>query len=192
MSAVPVEMESTAFDSLTPRPLFEHDAFVTHEYTCRHRTAWPLLIRETPSETLLPRKLKSWVRLWGRLGAELFDRFWSGDRFVRSDMILLARQTGGERGVVVARKLEKWRITEAVNQRIVSPENRESPARDDHRGSDACPSTFDDLAAKLNRRFDRLEENRRQMEKELEEWGKKLEATERRLSNGDWLSAWAH
>lgn len=187
MSAMPVEMGSTAFDSPAPRDPFDHDAISTHEYTNRHRTAWLLLVRETGSETLFPRKLKSWVRLWGRLGAELFDRFWSGDRFVRSDMISLARREGGARGVVVARKLEEWRITEDFHQRIVSPENQEKTAPDGDRGSDACPATFDDLEAKLNKRFDRLEEIGRQMERALQEWGRRLEETEHRLSKGGWL-----
>src|SRR5437868_1870598 len=72
------------------------------EYTRRHREAWPLLVRGPESEMLVPTELSSWLRLWGRLGAELFRCFRDGDGHIRSDMIALARKTGEWRGEVVA------------------------------------------------------------------------------------------
>lgn len=186
MSAVPLRMESSGFGSQAHGGAFEVPAAGAHEYTRRHRAAWPLLVRETPSDTLLPRKLKSWVRLWGRLGAELFDRFWYGDGFVRSDMISLARHEGGPRGVVVARKLEQWRTEPATNEDIVSPEEASISLSRDRDGSDECPKTFDELAAKLKRRFERLEDVGRQMQRELEEWSRRLDETARRLSKDGW------
>lgn len=186
MSALSLETESIGFGSQARRGAFEDVAVGSHEYTRRHRTAWPLLVRETASETLLPRKLKSWVRLWGRLGAELFDRVWFGDGFVRSDMILLARREGGPHGAVVARKLDQCRQQPRADVRIVALERGMKSSRDARGGTDSSPMTFDELAEKLKRRFDRLNDVRRQMEKELEEWGSRLNETERRRSNDCW------
>ncbi len=81
------------------------EASEPHEYTRFHRQAWTVVINEAGSETLTPENLKSWMRLWGRLGAELFDRFWSGDEFVRTDMIARARSQGGWRGEILAERL---------------------------------------------------------------------------------------
>lgn len=190
MSAMPLELESGGLRTLAHRSAFEDAAAGTHEYTRLHREAWPLLVRETASETLLPQTLKSWVRLWGRFGAELFDRFWSGDRFVRSDMISLARREGGQRGVAVAQKLEKCRTAPAADDRGVS-HAKEMTSLSNERGGlvDECPKSFDELAEKLKRRFERLADVEREMQRELEEWGKRLDETERRLSrDGQWLN----
>src|SRR5207302_10306432 len=61
------------------------------EYTRRHREAWRVLVRGPEAESLVPPELSSWLRLWGRLGAELFRCFRDGDAFTRGDMITLAR-----------------------------------------------------------------------------------------------------
>lgn len=76
------------------------------EYTHIHRQAWLLLLRTATPQVLPVHNLKSWMRLWGRLGAELFNCFWSGDQFIRKDMINLARQAGSWQGETVARSLE--------------------------------------------------------------------------------------
>lgn len=84
------------------------------EYTQRHREAWPLLLRSPDAETLRPGDAESWQRLWGRFGAELFHCFANGDEHIRADMILLARQSGGWRGEIIADRLEKWLRQQAV------------------------------------------------------------------------------
>ncbi len=187
MSQSVVELGDACFGSRVTGAAMIDERQKRSGYTCWHRRAWPLLVRETPSETLFPRRLKSWVRLWGRLGAELFDRFWSGDRFVRADMISLARREGGQRGVAVAQKLEQCRIAPAADDGIVSPAKQMIPLPNKRGGSDECPKTFDELAEKLKRRFEQLENVGREMQRELEEWGKRLDETERCLSkDGHW------
>ena len=100
MATMPLEFQSPEYG--TPDRC---EASEPHEYTRFHRQAWAVVIGEAGSETLTPENLKSWMRLWGRLGAELVALFWSGDEFVRKDMIDLARTLGGRRGKVLAERL---------------------------------------------------------------------------------------
>lgn len=78
------------------------------EYTRRHREAWPVMVRGPEAESLVPAELTSWLRLWGRLGAELFQCFRDGDAHIRTDMIALSRAAGW-RGEVIADRLDVWR-----------------------------------------------------------------------------------
>jgi len=105
MATMPLEFQSPEYGKPDRCPADRCEAAEPHEYTEFHREAWALVIGEAGSETLTPENLKSWMRLWGRLGAELFDRFWSGDEFVRRDMINRARTLGGRRGAVLAERL---------------------------------------------------------------------------------------
>ena len=105
MANIPHEIQTPACGRRSRRPADQDDACAQHEYTWLHREAWPLLVREAGSQELTPGSLDSWMRLWGRLGAELYDRFWSGDEFVRTDMIALARTAGGWRGKIIAARL---------------------------------------------------------------------------------------
>src|SRR5438477_12070862 len=82
------------------------DSLQRGEYTRRHREAWPVMIQGPDAESLVPAELSSWLRLWGRLGAELFRCFREGDGFIRSDMIALARTTGGWRGELIAARAD--------------------------------------------------------------------------------------
>ena len=107
MATMPLEFPSPV-NGTPDRHRVDHcEAAEPHEYTHFHRQAWAVVICEAGSETLTPENLKSWMRLWGRLGAELFDRFWSGDEFVRKDMIDRARTHGGRRGEVLAERLSR-------------------------------------------------------------------------------------
>src|SRR5262249_9550447 len=86
------------------QPAIHHTGVL--EYTRFHREIWPLLLREIEIGMLAPRSIKSWLRLWGRVGAILFRCFWFGDSFVRADMIALARRAGGRQGELIAKQLE--------------------------------------------------------------------------------------
>lgn len=88
----PVESGSRSLDAAITCGSMSDDLCEAHDYTCWHRHAWTLLLGETGSETLKASDLKSWMRLWGRLGAELYRCFRDGDQHVRNDMIRLARQ----------------------------------------------------------------------------------------------------
>jgi len=86
----------------------DYDASARGEYTQRHRCLWPLLLRGLQSETLNPVDRRSWMRLWGREGEDLYRCFVDGDPFIRADMIALARHHGGWRGKIVADELAIW------------------------------------------------------------------------------------
>ena len=105
MATMPLEFQAPEYGTPGRCRVDRFEAAEAHEYTQFHRQAWTVVIHETGSETLTPENLRSWMRLWGRLGAELFDRFWSGDEFVRKDMINRARTLGGRRGEVLAERL---------------------------------------------------------------------------------------
>lgn len=105
MATMPLEFPSLEYGTRDRCSVDPYEISEPHEYTRFHRQAWTVVIGEVGSESLTPENLKSWMRLWGRLGAELFDRFWSGDEFVRKDMIDRARTLGGKRGEVLAERL---------------------------------------------------------------------------------------
>ena len=107
MATMPLEFQSPVYGTPDRYRVDRCEAPESHEYTRFHRQVWAVVICEAGSETLTPEDLKSWMRLWGRLGAELFDRFWSGDEFVRKDMIDRARTHGGRRGEVLAERLSR-------------------------------------------------------------------------------------
>lgn len=86
----------------------QYDGLGISEYTQRHRELWSILVRGRDAETLDPAQLPSWLKLWGRLGGELFECFHHGDDHVRLDMISLARGVGGWRGPFIADRLERW------------------------------------------------------------------------------------
>jgi len=117
-------------DPLRPNPTLEGARAATHmasdriispnyegnglaEYTQRHRELWPQLVSGRDAETLVPDQLPSWLVLWGRLGAELYQCFHLGDDHIRADMIGLARDQGGWRGTLIADRLERWQRRKA-------------------------------------------------------------------------------
>lgn len=93
-------------------------------YSCNLRRAWTLLLHEHGVELLEVRNRKSWMRLWGRLGAELYGYFRNGDELIRADMTHLANREGGWRGQAVAGRLEEWR--REIAQRETGPTRRGS------------------------------------------------------------------
>ncbi|MCK6485883.1 MAG: hypothetical protein L6R00_17285 [Phycisphaerae bacterium] len=106
MATMPMELQSPEWGAGVNVGALDYDASGPHEYTRLHREVWPLLVRETGRDSLLAESRESWMRLWGRFGAELFECFWSGDPFIRRDMIARARERGGSRGEIVAQVLE--------------------------------------------------------------------------------------
>ncbi|HKQ47564.1 MAG TPA: hypothetical protein VJZ71_05815 [Phycisphaerae bacterium] len=102
-TSMPTEFQPCGFEALGP-----------HEYTWFHRSAWPLLLHVAGCQLPAIDNLKSWMRLWGRLGAELFACFKNGDEFIRSDMISLANEYGGWRGRLVAGALRRWQANLAT------------------------------------------------------------------------------
>lgn len=109
MAAMPASLR---VDNVWPGLLFvgaNSDHSQPNEYTCNLRRAWASLLHEHGAESLDVRNRKSWVRLWGRLGAEMYECFRDGDELVRGDMIHLANREGGWRGRAVAVRLEEWR-----------------------------------------------------------------------------------
>lgn len=106
----PHENHSSGTDAPTGNRV-NYEAMAFGEYTQRHRDAWPLLLRTQDAEALRTTDLESWLRLWGRLGVELYECFRLGDAHIRADMIHLARELGGWRGRLIADSLERWRRT---------------------------------------------------------------------------------
>ncbi len=107
-SSDPAGNHSPDFDAPTSDRT-DYEAAGLAEYTQRHRDAWPLLLRSADAEQLRATDMTSWLRLWGRLGAELFQCFRMGDAHIRTDMVNLARDLGGWRGRMVAASLDRWR-----------------------------------------------------------------------------------
>jgi len=105
MATMPLEFQTSAYGAPDRHPTELDGASKPGEYTRLHRETWPLLLRKDGSQALKPDNLRSWMRLWGRLGAELYCCFWSGDEFVQTDMIARARTLGGWRGRILADQL---------------------------------------------------------------------------------------
>lgn len=110
MATLPAGLASSDDDACVRHSALDKEPSRQNEYTRILRHVWPLLLRGVDVQELNPRSLKSWVCLWGCLGAALFNCFWRGDQFVRADMIVRARQQGGLRGKMVAHQLEQCAI----------------------------------------------------------------------------------
>lgn len=108
MSARPAGHASLDDDACVICSALNEEPSGQDEYTRFLRQAWPLLLCGAAFQEFNPRNLESWVRLWGLLGAALFNCFWRGDQFVRTDMIVRAREQGGLHGNMVARQLERF------------------------------------------------------------------------------------
>lgn len=100
-------MDHTAIRQIEFQPI-EHSDARLREYTSLHRQVWVSCVRAAGTAMPDVVSLKSWMRLWGRLGAELHRCFRNGDQFVRRDMISLARETGGLAGRVLSDRLMQW------------------------------------------------------------------------------------
>lgn len=102
-------MNYTSTVQIEFQPL-DHDGAGPQDYTPLHRQTWVVCVRAAGTETLDVVSLKSWMRLWGRIGAELHRCFRNGDHFVRRDMITLAQEVGSLAGRVLADRLARWNI----------------------------------------------------------------------------------
>lgn len=76
-------------------------------YRAWHWAIWPRLLATPSAGNLAVEDQESWSCLWGRVGAELFRCFLSGDHNIRRDMIFRAAGVGA---FEVAARLDKWRL----------------------------------------------------------------------------------